>query len=102
MTKSVAEKMGINIRNRVFVQNSPGDYLRIIGVPNLNIKLSCYPVDGEMDVIHILCLNIHDLETEILEHKKHIKKDGAIWISSLKKSSAIKSDINENNIRGFL
>ncbi len=101
MTRSVAEKLGIRENTRLFVQNSPGDYIGMIGAGHLNIRISDYPSDEEMDVIHIFCDDVRSLEKGILEHKRHIKKNGAIWISWLKKSAGVKTDISDNNIRNF-
>jgi len=96
---TLAQKLGINEATRLYVQNCPFDYVKLIGVDK--IKMSKFPKPESMDVIHIFCNNLYQLEVGILEHRKNIHNEGMIWVSWPKKSSGINTDISDGNIRDF-
>ena len=55
---------------------------------------------GEFDFIHVFVKERSIFEKEFVRSKKHLKKDGMLWVSWPKKSSGIQTDLDENIIRG--
>ena len=99
--KTVVEKLGIKSASKIFVWNSPGDYVSLIGAEDQGIRIFSVPEPDDMDLIRLFCKNLHDLETSVLKYKKYLRKNGAIWISRPKKASGYVTDLNDKNIRSF-
>ncbi len=59
------------------------------------------PRKPELDLVHIFCPDQHTLEALFFPWKKALKKNGRFWISWPKKSSKVRSDLDENILRDF-
>jgi len=54
-----------------------------------------------MDFIHVFVKDQREFRTEFLSGQKHLKPDGMLWVSWLKKSSKVPTNLDENVIRNF-
>jgi hypothetical protein len=98
MDRSLSDKLGVKDGFTLY-QNFKGDYVKLIGAENIDLKLVRYPGLQSADMIHLFCSDFYDAETGILEFKDKIKKDGMIWVSWPKKNSNMNTGLNENQVR---
>jgi hypothetical protein len=99
--KPVVEKLGILNASKIFIWNSPENYHNLVGAEMDDFRIQDNPEPGEMDLIHLFCRSLHELESAVLEYKKYIRKNGVMWISWPKKSSGMNTDLNDGNLRSF-
>lgn len=96
--KTLPHKLGIKTGQNVSVVNAPDrfyDYLGDLPDP-LDIDSKLKKLN---DMIIFFSENKKNLKQTFPELKGAIKSDGMIWIAWQKKSSGIKSDLDENVIR---
>ena len=82
--------------------------LKLVNAPEYYFELfTAFPPDiillddskTKKDLIHYFSINAANYADDIVKLKNEIVSNGSIWISWPKKSSAIKSDLDENIIR---
>ncbi len=80
--------------------NQPEHYFDLLEkIPNsISIKEK---LRGEIDFIHFFTKNKKDCLAILPKLKKHLSKNGMLWISWPKKASKIPTDINEDIIRSI-
>ncbi|GLU45033.1 DUF3052 domain-containing protein [Allomuricauda sp. NBRC 101325] len=98
----LAKKLGIKEGNSIQVFNAPKDYLDFF----MDFPKNVHIVDAEqipssIDFIHIFCKTKEELGHFFSIAKPNLKKDGMLWISWPKKSSQIKTDIEQMYILNF-
>ena len=54
---------------------------------------------GQLDFIHLFVKSVSTLQKEFPRTKKYLQQNGMVWISWPKKSSGVKTDLDENVIR---
>jgi hypothetical protein len=96
----LVKKLGIKPGFALHVIQSPTDYFNWLhplpeGV-DIKTKLS-----GELDFIHLFVKDQKSFQQGFKKSRKHLKKDGMLWISWPKKSSGVITDLDENIIRDF-
>lgn len=96
--KPLIAKLGIKPGFAVFILNQPENYFNILGsLPaEINIKNK---LTGDIDFIHFFTQSKKEYSAKLLSLKKHLSKNGMLWISWPKKSSDVQTDLNENIIR---
>lgn len=94
----LVKKLGIKPGYKIYVRNCPVDYVKLIGSLPEQCKLMKRATNN-LDMVHVFCLSVSELTQSLTTAKKAIKKDGMIWVSWPKKSSAIISEVTENVIR---
>lgn len=94
------KKLGIKPGSLMFVQNAPEEYFDWISPlpPDVVVKKSS---TKELEFIHVFVTEQKVFKKSFLANKKNLKKDGMMWVSWPKKSSGIKTDLDENIIRDF-
>ena len=94
------KKLGIKEGMHLYILASPSDYFDLISpLPEdakVEVKLST-----ELDFIHIFVKDVKAFEKEFVRCKKHLKKNGMMWVSWPKKASKVPTDLDENVIREF-
>ncbi len=90
-------KLGFDKVVSIVVLSAPPQYKKWLGAgaPQMSSKFSNIPPRG----IHWFVTSRLELEKKFIEVKKYLPKDGMLWISWPKKTSAIKKDVDENTIR---
>jgi hypothetical protein len=96
----LVKKLGIKPGFALHVIQSPTDYFNWLhplpeGV-DIKTKLS-----GELDFIHLFVRDQKSFQQGFTKSRKHLKRDGMLWISWPKKSSKVITDLDENIIRDF-
>lgn len=84
----------------MYIYNPPKEYFDWLSPLPKGVSVKSRAV-GEMDFIHVFTPQRSVFKHQFLECKKHLKKDGMLWISWPKKSSKMESDLDENVIRDF-
>ncbi|HMT08166.1 MAG TPA: DUF3052 family protein [Pyrinomonadaceae bacterium] len=104
----LAKKLGIKEGMLVLVVNAPTDYaelvaplpdgVEIIGLPDSPPWPASRPPQ-RLDLVHLFTNSKVELMQELSETMRHIKKDGAIWVSWYKKAAKLPTEITEDDIR---
>lgn len=99
-TTTLVKKLGIKPQANVFVYNAPENYFDwLYPLPE---KISVHDkLTGDLDFIHLFVMEQKVFQSEFVKSKKHLAKDGMIWISWPKKSSKVPTDLDENVIREY-
>ena len=96
----LVKKLGIKAGINLYAFNSPVDYFKWLSPLPVDVivrdKLS-----GELDFIHLFVKEFKVFQKEFVKCKKHLRKNGMLWISWPKKSSKVSTDLDENGIREF-
>lgn len=95
------KKLGIKPGAMLLIKNEPAEYWDWINPLPEDLKVQTGSKKGTADFIHIFVTNNKVFEKEFLKLKAALKKDGMLWVSWPKKSSQLKSDLDENIIRNF-
>ena len=91
------KKLGIKAGDRVWFSGNPDGYeaeLQKAGEVQLAAKLT-----ANIDFAHMFTASRSDLARNFPKLKSALKIDGMIWISWPKKSSGVKTDLDENIVR---
>ena len=80
------------------VSGAPQAYWDWLGSLPEGVSLSGKP---PFQFVHLFVKRVASFESGLLKYREMIVPDGMIWISWPKKSSGIKSDLDENIIRNF-
>lgn len=94
----LVKKLGIKPGFCMFAQKQPEGYWTWLEplLEHVEIKQT---LKGELDFIHVFVKERSIFEKEFMRCKKHLKKDGMLWVSWPKKSSGVHTDLDENIIR---
>ena len=102
------KKLGIKPDSKIIFINEPASFYKVLGELPTGLKTIKAP-DEEFDYIHYFIPLRSSFAGQASEKeelgeffkvvKKILKKDGALWISWPKKSSKLKTDLDENKIR---
>lgn len=94
------KKLGIKPGIKLFIQNAPANYFDWISPLPEKVSVSKSAIN-ELDFIHLFVKDQKEFTRSFTSNKKHLKKDGMMWISWPKKSSGVITDLDENFIRDF-
>ena len=98
----LAKKLGLKTGDSILLLNTPENYLKLF---------SDYPADTvtltevkpeTADFIHIFCTTAKEIEMATIKYKPALKKNGMLWVSWPKGSSAIATDLKRDFIREYL
>ncbi len=96
--KTLTQKLGIKQGYIISLINSPEDYGHLL----FPIPPDCSVFDDLIepsDTIQYFASDKTNLEKDFRKLRGNLKKDGSLWISWPKKSSKVKTDLDENNVR---
>lgn len=96
----LAKKLGIKPGLKIRAVHPPDYYLELFGDLPEDFKLL---TDKKIkkDFIHYFSKSTTALKGDILSLRNEIEENGMIWISWPKKSSKVKTDLNEDIIRAL-
>ncbi|MDQ6757851.1 MAG: DUF3052 domain-containing protein [Bacteroidota bacterium] len=92
------KKLGIKETMKVLLINKPENYFELLGV---DISDKFCKQKEVPDFIHLFVKTKFEYESEIKKIRKNIKPTTVIWVSWLKKSSKIATDVTEDAIRNY-
>jgi hypothetical protein len=94
----LAKKLGIKADSRVFLDNAPKHYARLVAPLPAGVRM-VGTINSATDLIHIFATSRKDLERGLKNARRLMRADAAIWVSWPKKSSGVATDITEDTIR---
>jgi hypothetical protein len=96
--KTLKEKLGLKQGMRTSFVNPPPDYSELLGA----VDWSEVDLGTEADFIHVFYTGKRQLELDAKQLELALAKGGILWVSWPKKSSGVKADISENDLRDIL
>ena len=78
MSKTVAQKMGLNEGMRAFFFNAPASVLRAMHLPELNASGNLL---GKFDYAHLFTTSQAEMDVEFPKLQRHLKQTGMLWVS---------------------
>jgi hypothetical protein len=94
----LAKKLGIAERSRVATKHAPDDYAQLLKPipPDAVFEKN---VSQRTDIVHVFSDRKSSLKAELVELRKSIRSDAAVWVSWPKKASKVQTDITEDTVR---
>ena len=94
------KKLGIKEGQQIAFLHEPQSYRRTLGkLPAGIVPVDKLTANVTYDLIHIFVTEASTLQREFSQARKHLVTNGAIWVSWPKKSSGVKTELNENIVR---
>ena len=94
----LARKLGIADGSLVHARGAPPDYHAMLEPLPMGMEF-VDSVTELTDIVHVFCDRKAELKAELEELRYAIRSDAAVWVSWLKKSSRLPTDITEDTIR---
>ncbi len=94
----LVKKLGIKPASRVIFLGQPAAYTTTLGELPADLRQSD-KLDGWFDLIQVFVNSKSELKTRFPRAVRHIPPDGVIWVSWPKRSSRVKTDLDENIVR---
>lgn len=92
-------KLGMKPGNSVLLINEPPGYLDLLGKLPDGVHFLDKNSEEDAEFIHLYAKNSVDLYKYFPIGKQRLKKDGMIWVSWIKKSSKMDTDISASDVR---
>lgn len=101
--RSLADKLGIKEGHTVVIINAPENYEKTLNIEDrfVTVLRATNSKTTGCDVIHFFTKSRLEFEKQLTILQKFIKQNGMIWVSWPKKSSGVKTDLDENIIREY-
>lgn len=96
--RSLVDKLGIKPHTRIAVMGPPRGYRATLGALPPGVTTTD-TLRGTLPFIHFFTKQRAALESQFPMLKRALTTDGTLWISWPKKSSGVKTDLNENDVR---
>ena len=94
----LAKKLGIKPGSSVFFHNPPKSVLAELKPALMEVKVTKALRPG-MDFIHDFAISKAALKKDFTKWKKHLSKNGCLWISWPKKTSGMETDLTGDIVR---
>lgn len=95
------KKLGIKPGNSILLVNQPDHYLDLLGSLPDDVTMINDRSTGLADFIHLFVGDEQALHNMFPPLKSKLDKNGMIWVSWIKKSSKMETDINGNDVRSL-
>lgn len=94
----LAQKLGVRQQSRVRIENAPANYSALLHPLPAGVKISPR-LQSDIDIWHLFVKSKKRLSERLEKAMRGIRQNGMIWVSWPKQSSAVASDMSENEIR---
>src|SRR5438309_196966 len=94
----LAKKLGIKPDCRIFVENAPDDYQRLLAPLPEGVEFAT-KLTAKIDLVHLFAKEANELSARLRKYLGTIKDDAVIWVSWPKKAAKMDTDITEDVIR---
>lgn len=96
-----SKKLGVNPNNFIIAINQPDNYFGLLS--DLPAGVRFFQVEDNMmvDAIHIFARDQQELIHELFLSKPLLKEDGKLWLFYPKKSSRLRTDLDNNFLIQF-
>lgn len=96
---SLIKKLGIKPDFTVMPVNEPDHYFDLLGELPGEVKLVRTGYSDPVDFIHLFARDESTLHNDLPPLKSVLAKNGMLWVSWIKKSSNLETDISESDVR---
>jgi hypothetical protein len=96
----LAKKLGYREGLVVHTRNAPENYASLLKPLPAAVEFVERP-SGRVDLVHVFTTTAAALEKDLVQFRKQLKADAAIWVSWPKKASKVPTDITEDVIRSI-
>ena len=98
--KTIAQKLLIKPGYRVAFVNAPRGYKTLLGALPKNVTVAPKPT-GALDLIQVFVANQNELDAQLAKLKPVLHPKIILWITYLKGTAKIKTDINRDSIYAY-
>jgi hypothetical protein len=95
--KTIAQKLFIKPGHKVLLVNAPKNYKSMLGALPAKATIVTKAV-APIDIIQVFVTNRKELEAQLPKLKPLLAPNGILWLTYLKGTSKIKTDINRDAI----
>src|SRR5437763_16715577 len=92
------KKLGYKTGMSAYVDGAPNSYISLLALPADVTVTWLRSAKSGMEFVHLFATSASKLKRKLESYRKRVVRDGVIWVSWRKKSSGVKSDINEVTI----
>jgi hypothetical protein len=96
--KPVVQKLGIKPGFCIFTTGAPAAYSDIVGKLPVDVTVAAR-LKAPLDMVHLFATDVAGLAGKLRRCRAAIAPDGMIWVSWLKKSSRVPTDLTEIVVR---
>lgn len=97
----LVKKLGIKPGYTVMPVNEPKHYFELLGKLPEDVQVVNSSHQEPVNFIHLFAENKQKLHNYFPSLKPKLNKSGMIWVSWIKMSSNMETDINENDVRSL-
>lgn len=97
----LVQKLGIKPGNNILALKAPSHYAELLGELPPDVSVMDEKSEGDLPFIHLFAKNSKDLVEYFPIAKDRLTKDGMLWVSWIKKSSKMETDISESDVRNL-
>jgi len=95
------DKLGIRPGQLVYFREAPDDYFKELGAIPKTVFVA-KKLNRPMDLMHCFYTEKAKLKKDTIHFKQYLEQNGILWISWPKKTSKVKTDITEDDLRKIL
>lgn len=95
------KKLGIKPGYAILLVNVPDNYQKALGPLPEGAQFVDSNHTEPLRFIHIFCMNEEELHNFVPPLKERLAKDGSLWVSWIKKSSVLQTNITGNEVRSL-
>lgn len=97
----LVKKLGIKPGNTVMPVNEPEHYIDLLGEMPEEVDIVDSSYSRPVNFIHLFARDEAALHLDFPPLKSRLDKNGMIWVSWIKKSSKLETDISESDVRSL-
>lgn len=97
----LVRKLGIKPGNTILPLNAPSHYFDLLGAMLPEVIVAKEGSDNLVPLIHLFARDSTDLHKYFPIAKSRLEKNGMLWVSWIKKSSNLETDISESDVRNL-
>jgi len=95
----LVKKLGFKCGNTILPLQAPSHYLKLLGELPSDVRVAEENSNTLVPFIHLFAKDANDLRKYFPIAKNRLEKNGMLWLSWIKKSSELKTDISESDVR---
>ncbi len=96
--KSLVQKLGIKPGFNLAILHAPNHYDNTLGELPKGVTIT-RELMVQLDFVQVFASRVKALQEDFPKIKRALKQNGMVWISWPKRSSGVKSSLNENAVR---
>jgi len=99
--KPLLDKLGIKTGQLIYFKDAPEEYLKELGKLPEGM-FTAKKLNRPVDFMHCFYTKRKDLEEDTLLFQQYLIHTGTLWVSWPKKTSKVKTEVDENVLREIL